>query len=94
MDWIPYLTTVLVDDTASHLRLFRQSQVKIRENCNADLVSTFFDFEATMERNLCRDMVSLDDSHFHGMKITRHLYFRIPSVIINTIVVRLPSRLL
>lgn len=28
VDWIPYLTTRLVDDAASHLRLYRQSCAK------------------------------------------------------------------
>lgn len=28
IDWIPYLTTRLVDDAASHLRLFKQALTK------------------------------------------------------------------
>ncbi|XP_063234403.1 sorting nexin-13-like isoform X2 [Bacillus rossius redtenbacheri] len=31
VDWIPYLTTRLVDDAASHLRLFRQARAKIKQ---------------------------------------------------------------
>uniref|UniRef100_A0A1B6BYU1 Sorting nexin-13 n=1 Tax=Clastoptera arizonana TaxID=38151 RepID=A0A1B6BYU1_9HEMI len=31
IDWIPYLTTKLVDDAASHLRLFRQARTKIKQ---------------------------------------------------------------
>jgi PXA domain. len=30
VDWIPYLTTRLVDDAASHLRLFRQACAKMK----------------------------------------------------------------
>jgi hypothetical protein len=30
VDWIPYLTTRLVDDAASHLRLFRQARAKMK----------------------------------------------------------------
>lgn len=30
VDWIPYLTTRLVDDAASHLRLYRQACAKTR----------------------------------------------------------------
>ena len=66
VDWIPYLTTHLVDDAASHLRLYRSALAKTKENSNSDLVSVFFDFEATMEKNLCRDMVCTDDSHLQG----------------------------
>ncbi|XP_043498083.1 sorting nexin-13-like isoform X2 [Polistes fuscatus] len=31
VDWIPYLTTRLVDDAASHMRLYRQARVRIKE---------------------------------------------------------------
>lgn len=30
IDWIPYLTQRLVDDVASHLRLFKQSRAKMK----------------------------------------------------------------
>lgn len=30
IDWIPYLTTRLVDDAASHLRLFKQARAKVK----------------------------------------------------------------
>ncbi|KAJ9575635.1 hypothetical protein L9F63_007496, partial [Diploptera punctata] len=32
VDWIPYLTTRLVDDAASHLRLFRQARAKMKQH--------------------------------------------------------------
>uniref|UniRef100_T1JAB6 Sorting nexin-13 n=1 Tax=Strigamia maritima TaxID=126957 RepID=T1JAB6_STRMM len=62
--WVPYLTTRLVDDFASHLRLFRQAKKKLERkkkqdpNLNVDLISIFFDLENEMEHNLCRDGVS------------------------------------
>jgi hypothetical protein len=31
VDWIPFLTTRLVDDAASHLRLFRQARAKMKQ---------------------------------------------------------------
>lgn len=31
VDWIPFLTTRLVDDAASHLRLFRQARAKLKQ---------------------------------------------------------------
>lgn len=30
IDWLPYLTTKLVDDAATHLRLFRQARAKMK----------------------------------------------------------------
>lgn len=67
IDWIPYLTTRLVDDAASHLRLFRQARTKMKLGVPAGggergwpqaassspphLESIFFDLELTMEEN-------------------------------------------
>lgn len=31
VDWIPYLTTRLVDDAASHMRLYRQARAKMKQ---------------------------------------------------------------
>jgi sorting nexin-13 len=66
VDWIPFLTTQLVDDAASHLRLYRTALTKVKENPNCDLLSVFFDLEASMEKSLCRDMACIDDSHLNG----------------------------
>lgn len=55
-----------MDDAASHLRLYRTALNKVKENPNRDLLSEFFDLEANMEKNLCRDMVCIDDSHLQG----------------------------
>ncbi|CAB4057842.1 SNX13 [Lepeophtheirus salmonis] len=64
VDWIPYLTTKLVDDVASHVRLFKKARrLMKKERCSdennklPDLETIFFDAEATMEGNICRDLV-------------------------------------
>lgn len=65
VDWAQYLTIQLVDDFASHLRLFRQAQMKLKimkeddPSKNADLLTLFFSLETAMERSLCRDLVCI-----------------------------------
>ncbi|XP_064455979.1 sorting nexin-13-like isoform X2 [Ornithodoros turicata] len=65
VDWVQYLTIQLVDDFASHLRLFRQAQMKLKlkkedeSSKNADLLTLFFNLETAMERSLCRDLVCI-----------------------------------
>ena len=61
IDWIPFLTTRLVDDVASHVRLFKKARIKAKtseETKNSDLETLFFDAEVAMETNLCRDLAS------------------------------------
>jgi hypothetical protein len=70
VDWMPFLTTTLVDDAASHLRLYRQAKAKMKEEETTNdspakksnqLLKHFFDFELAMEKKeLCRDAVCLD----------------------------------
>ncbi|KOC61655.1 Sorting nexin-13 [Habropoda laboriosa] len=64
VDWIPYLTTRLVDDAASHVRLYRQARARIKQlrtkklQKEESLEKIFFDLEMQMENNLiCRDLV-------------------------------------
>lgn len=65
VDWVPYLTTKLVDDFASHLRLFRQAQYRVQQmkyeavdgQLNIEMLSIFFDLEVEMERDICHDLV-------------------------------------
>ncbi|XP_078573316.1 sorting nexin-13-like isoform X3 [Branchiostoma floridae x Branchiostoma japonicum] len=66
VEWVPYFTTRLVDDFASHLRLFRKAQEKVlkaEKNPDGtprpqdDLESIFFDLEADMEKTICRDLI-------------------------------------
>ncbi|XP_041367207.1 sorting nexin-13-like isoform X2 [Gigantopelta aegis] len=64
IDWMPYFTQRLVDDFASHIRLFRRASEKIaalpkEEREKADIVETFFDLEVDMENNMCRDEICL-----------------------------------
>ena len=70
VDWIPYLTTRLVDDVASHVRLFKKARLTLKLRNKdlssdqrdggkiVDLESMFFDAEVAMETNLCRDLAS------------------------------------
>ncbi|XP_062979706.1 sorting nexin-13 isoform X3 [Elgaria multicarinata webbii] len=63
IDWQPYFTTRLVDDFATHLRVFRKAQQRITEKDDPskdgaeDLVDTFFEVEVEMEEEVCRDLV-------------------------------------
>ena len=69
VDLINFLTTRLVDDVASHVRLYKQARCKLKnieeqsssgENFKqVDLESLFFDAEVSMEGTVtCRDQVS------------------------------------
>ncbi|XP_041478233.1 sorting nexin-13-like isoform X2 [Lytechinus variegatus] len=65
VDWLTYFTRKLVDDVASHVRLFRNSQDKLKAIIRSeesmapppDLESLFFDLEIEMENGICRDLV-------------------------------------
>uniref|UniRef100_A0A669CZ37 Sorting nexin 13 n=1 Tax=Oreochromis niloticus TaxID=8128 RepID=A0A669CZ37_ORENI len=59
VDWQPYFTTRLVDDFATHLRVFRKAQDRLgdREDKLNDLMESFFEAEVEMERKICRDVV-------------------------------------
>ncbi|KAK6324180.1 hypothetical protein J4Q44_G00065190 [Coregonus suidteri] len=64
VDWQPYLTTRLVDDFATHLRVFRKAQDRLegrednkQRDLSEEMVESFFEAEVEMERNICRDVV-------------------------------------
>ncbi|KAJ8354430.1 hypothetical protein SKAU_G00219970 [Synaphobranchus kaupii] len=64
VDWQPYFTTRLVDDFATHLRVFRKAQERLNEKEDPkqrddpeELLDSFFEAEVEMERTLCREMV-------------------------------------
>ncbi|XP_030057370.1 sorting nexin-13 isoform X2 [Microcaecilia unicolor] len=65
VDWQPYFTTRLVDDFATHLRVFRKAQQrtiekedqKQKKDAVEDFVDTFFEVEVEMEKEICRDLV-------------------------------------
>ncbi|XP_072109477.1 sorting nexin-13 isoform X5 [Mobula birostris] len=62
LDWQPYFTTRLVDDFATHLRVFRKAQQRIedlrpKKDISEEFVETFFEVEVEMEREVCRDLI-------------------------------------
>ncbi|XP_062899832.1 sorting nexin-13 isoform X5 [Mobula hypostoma] len=62
VDWQPYFTTRLVDDFATHLRVFRKAQQRIedlrpKKDISEEFVETFFEVEVEMEREVCRDLI-------------------------------------
>ncbi|KAJ0003099.1 hypothetical protein NQD34_018139 [Periophthalmus magnuspinnatus] len=63
VDWQPYFTTRLVDDFATHLRVFGKAQDRLAERDDKqgdmleEMVDWFFEAEVEMERTVCRDMV-------------------------------------
>ncbi|XP_060579066.1 sorting nexin-13-like isoform X2 [Ruditapes philippinarum] len=63
VDWSPYFTHRIVDDLASHIRLYVRAMEKAKV-ANKDergplLEQNFFDLEIKMEVDICRDLVSL-----------------------------------
>ncbi|KAK3532469.1 hypothetical protein QTP86_018441 [Hemibagrus guttatus] len=64
VDWQPYFTTRLVDDFATHLRVFRKAQERLNERedpkqreAPEELLDAFFETEVELERKICRDVV-------------------------------------
>uniref|UniRef100_A0A3Q2XV67 Sorting nexin 13 n=1 Tax=Hippocampus comes TaxID=109280 RepID=A0A3Q2XV67_HIPCM len=63
VDWQPYFTTRLVDDFATHLRVFRKAQDRLpdkedkQSKRRQELIDSFFEAEVEMERKICRDVV-------------------------------------
>ncbi|XP_051729593.1 sorting nexin-13 isoform X3 [Ctenopharyngodon idella] len=73
VDWQPYFTTRLVDDFATHLRVFRKAQERLNEredpkqrDAPEELLDSFFEAEVEMERNICRDMVCMSRKDEEG----------------------------
>ncbi|CEF67802.1 Sorting nexin-13 [Strongyloides ratti] len=61
VDWQELFTRDIVDDVASHFRLFRKAKERLdikKEIRYNNLESLFFDVELEMEKNYCRDLVS------------------------------------
>ena len=102
VDLIPFLTTRLVDDVASHVRLFKKArgavknleeQISTGENCKLmDLESLFFDAEVSMEGTVtCRDQVSSSqpDELLYLQSVAETLLFLLlPECDFNSIPVR------
>lgn len=80
VDWVPFLTTHLVDDFACHIRLFRKANEKLQaqasqknykdanESVDGALESIFFDLELEMEKHYCRDLVATDAKYEESLK--------------------------
>lgn len=69
VNWEPLLTRHIVDDFASHLRLYRKAKEKVKQmenNQEGDLESVFFDLELDMEKTYCRDSVSTSPKYENG----------------------------
>lgn len=74
VDWVTLMTRHIVDDFASHLRLYRKAKEKlnaaasapIEQRCDDDLESYFFDLELAMENSYCRDLVSTSKQYENG----------------------------
>ena len=102
VDLIPFLTTRLVDDVASHVRLFKKARAALKnvedqaalgENFkSADLESLFFDAEVSMEGTVtCRDQVasSQQDELLYLQNVAETLLFLLlPEYDFNAIPVR------
>ncbi|KOX75581.1 Sorting nexin-13 [Melipona quadrifasciata] len=98
VDWIPYLTTRLVDDAASHVRLYRQARARIKQlrskklQKEESLEKIFFDLEVQMENNLiCRDLVctnSIQELEFLGEISEILLYLVLPKGDFDCLTVR------
>ncbi|EJD76443.1 PXA domain-containing protein [Loa loa] len=76
VDFVPLLTQHIVDDIASHFRLFRRAkeraQLHYGKNYTTDELETmFFDLELEMEKCYCRDLVSTcphyENAYFHDV---------------------------
>ena len=68
VDWIPYFTTQLVDDLATHLRLFKQARSKLKSANHGNLETYFFDLEFTLEHGaICRDHICMNTKEEKGI---------------------------
>ncbi|KTG36999.1 hypothetical protein cypCar_00034681 [Cyprinus carpio] len=76
VDWQPYFTTRLVDDFATHLRVFRKAQERLNEredpkqrDAPEELLDSFFEAEVEMERKICRDVVCMSRKDEEGLVV-------------------------
>lgn len=88
VDWVPFVTRHVVDDFASHLRLYRMATERVAYHKEHDsgsrdnLESYFFDLELEMEKSLCRDLLSTtphyENAYLHDL-VDIILYLLMPS---------------
>nr|CAH8853946.1 unnamed protein product [Trichobilharzia regenti] len=57
VDWVPFLTETLPSFLATHVRLYRTMLERRITYPDKDAVKLFFDIEAEMEKNVCREEV-------------------------------------
>uniref|UniRef100_A0A8D8TS08 Sorting nexin-13 n=1 Tax=Cacopsylla melanoneura TaxID=428564 RepID=A0A8D8TS08_9HEMI len=92
LDWLPYLTTELVDDCATHIRLYRQAKHMKLENDSSSLEDLFFDLELKLERNAqCRDQICMDcnqEKYYLQHLAEVVLYLVVPSEEFHCLVLR------
>lgn len=82
VDWVPFLTTHLVDDFACHIRLYRKANEKLQaqtasrseKEVEGALESIFFDLELEMEKNYCRDFVATDRKYEESIEKFRRRF--------------------
>jgi len=66
--WVDFLTSKLVDDFATHIRLFRKAELETKAGEDKDLYKYFFNLENEMEQGYrCRDFIASSDNE--GQKI-------------------------
>ncbi|XP_022080022.1 sorting nexin-13-like isoform X2 [Acanthaster planci] len=69
VDWVHFFTRTMVDDFATHVRMFRRAQDKVKKSSlpkdssepPPSLESIFFDFEVEMENDICRELISMNE---------------------------------
>ena len=82
VEWLPFLTTKLVDNVAAHIRLYSQAKNRGKEqnekelNSNAsayDIEQIFFELEKAMNHHkLCRKKVCSDSNYEKGLAFQLH----------------------
>ena len=77
VEWLPFLTTRLVDSVATHIRIYREARSKCRgkqqnvdsqsRNTQKELENTFFEIELALEKNkMCRRKICVNSDYEKG----------------------------
>ena len=79
VDWLPFLTTRFVDSVIGHIRLYRETKIKLKNKfCNKEdpkimnqtLLNTFFELELSASvKKTCRRKISMDPSYERGIQL-------------------------
>lgn len=105
VDWIPYFTQTLVDEIASHVKLYRRAETRVLEDSSPafengahrdEIERAFFELETEMEsENVCRESVCSDSEteKSYLRDVTEGLlYFLLPDDIFDDPMIRLLIR--